>query len=426
MRILIALHDYLPRHTGGSEIHAHQTAAELVRRGHEVTALFTERDLDSREGTVRRGSLDGVRTLEVVHQREYADVRETWEERASLERFTDLLSELRPAVVHFHHLALWGSGAVRAARAAGARVLVTLHDYHLLCDAATLLRPVVHAGDPDGELCAEDLSGGLSGSCHACLYRHPTLSERWDGLEREAILERAARARFERHKQDLAAAHVILSPSRFLARVFARAGFFPEAACVVLKAGYPGPLFPPRTLVPGRALRVGYVGGIYASKGVHVLVRAFARLRDLPVELHVHGHLDWFPAYVAELRKAAAESRVHFHGPFDPARVDAILAGLDLLVLPSVWYENMPITIHEAHRHGIPVVATDLGGMAEALEHEKTGLLFPRGDERALADAIRRLVTEPGLYERLALGRPRVPTLEEVVDRLEALYAGHA
>ncbi len=413
MRILIALHDYLPLHKGGSEIHAHQSAVELARRGHDVTALFTERDLSAPEGTIRRGALAGVKTIEVVHQREYADVRETWEEERSLAILERLLAELRPEVVHFHHLALWGSRALPAARAAGARVVVTLHDYHLLCDAATLLRP-------DGELCTE----GFTGSCTACLRRHPLLAPRWNGLGPREIWARAARERFERHRADLRSAHVILSPSRFLAGLFERAGFLRAEECTVLKAGYPGPVFPARRRDPLTKLRVGYVGGIYFSKGVHVLVRAFALLRRDPVELHVHGHLDWFPDYASRLRDEADGSPVIFHGPFDPHRIDAILSGLDLLVLPSVWYENMPITIHEAHRHGIPVVATDLGGMAEAVRDGVTGLLFPRGDERALAQAIRSLARDAALYDRLAGQRPRVPTLEEVVDRLEGLYSG--
>ncbi len=415
MKILIALHDYLPFHKGGSEIHAHQTGVELARRGHRVTALFTERDLSRPEGEVRRGELDGVETLEAVHQREYADVRESWEEARSLVVFEELLGRLRPDVVHFHHLACWGSGALPAARRSGARVLVTLHDYHLLCDAATLLRP-------DGELCRE----GLDGRCSACLRRHPAHLARWDGLSPEELWARAARERFERHRADLAAADVILSPSRFLAGLFERAGFVRPDRCVVLKAGYPGPVYPPRTRDPGRPLRAGYVGGIYPSKGVHVLIRAFRHLRCDPVELHVHGHLDWFPEYVADLRLAAEGSPVRFHGPFDPGRVDQVLSGLDCLVLPSVWYENMPITIHEAHRHGIPVVVTDLGGMAEAVEHGVTGLVFPRGDEQALAGALRTLARDAALYERLARNRPRVPNLEEVVDRLEDLYSGPA
>ena len=72
MRVLVALHDYLPAHAGGSEVHAHEVARELARRGHEVSAAFTERDLSREEGTLVRGELDGVRTFEVVHQREYA------------------------------------------------------------------------------------------------------------------------------------------------------------------------------------------------------------------------------------------------------------------------------------------------------------------------------------------------------------------
>jgi glycosyltransferase involved in cell wall biosynthesis len=410
LRILVCLHDYLPRHTGGSEIHAHQAARELARRGHEVTALFTERDLAAKDGDVREGVLDGVRTIEVVHQREYADVRESWEEERSLEAFRAAPAG-SPDVVNFQHLASWGSRCVPAARASGARVVVTLHDYHLLCDVSTLLRP-------DGELCTD----GVRGECSTCLRRHTLWRERWGGGDTEAIWRAAARERFERLKSDLAAAHVVISPSRFLARTFAAAGFRPEAEVEILKAGYPGPRFPPRRRDPTRPLRVGYAGGIYFSKGVHVLVRAFRHLRCDPAELEIHGHLDWFPDYVAELRREAEGSPIRFRGPFDPAGVDAVLSGLDLLVVPSVWYEQQP-RIHEAH--GIPVVATRLGGMEEAVEHGVTGLTFPRGDERALAQAIRSLAREPALYDRLASQRPRVATLEEVVDRLEELYAGH-
>ena len=415
MKILVALHDYLPRHTGGSEIHAHQSAAELARRGHAVTALFTERDLSARDGELRLGELDGVRTREIVHQREYSDVRESWEEERSLAIFRAQLAELEPEVVHFHHLAIWGSRAIRAARAAGARVLVTLHDFHLLCDVSTLLRP-------DGELC----TAGLTGECTACLRRHTLWAERWPGLAPEAAWSAAARARLAQHRADLAEAHVVISPSHFLAETFARAGFASARRWEVLKAGYPGPVQAPRRRDATRPLRVGYVGGIYFSKGVHVAVEAMAHLAGEPVELHVHGHLDWFPDYAAGLRAAARGKPVTFHGPFDNRGVDGVLSGLDLLVLPSVWYENMPITIHEAHRHGIPVVVTQLGGMAEAVEHGVTGLTFPRGDARALAEVLRTLARDAALYDRLARNRPRVPTLTEIVDRLEALYAARA
>jgi len=425
VKILIVLHDYLPLHKGGSEIHAHQTARELVSRGHDVTALFTERDLSVAEGTQRRGELEGVPTIEVVHQREYGDLRESWEEERSLAIFRELLAELDPDVVHFHHLAIWGSGALVAAREHGARVVVTLHDYWAICDAATLLRS-------DGELCTE----GTRGDCSDCLARHPLRPELWgrpelrgeaQGPATPELYARAARARFEKHRADLPAAHVVISPSRFLAERFEEAGFLRAEDCVVCKAGYPGPLHPPRTRSVAsdeRPLRVGYVGGIYFSKGLHVLVEAMASLDDVPVELAVHGHLDWFPDYVASLERAAAGRPVRFHGPFDPGELDRVLATIDVLVVPSVWYENMPITIQEGYRNGIPVVAAGLGGMAEAVVDGAGGLTFPRGDARALAGTLRRLATEPGLYDRIAAARPAVPSLGEVVDVLEGCYRG--
>ena len=416
MKILVCLHDYLPLHKGGSEIHAHQSARELARRGHEVSALFTERDLSAPELAVREGRLDGVRTLEVVHQREYADVRESYRQERFVELFRRLIRELAPDVVHFHHFALWGSGVLPAARQAGARVVITLHDYFALCDASTLLRT-------DGALCMVE-------DCIDCLQRHPVLGERWPAeqgtLERHAALRLAARERREQHRSDLASADVVISPSRFAADLLAREGFVIPERCQVLKAGYPGPLAPPRERAAGSAatgpLRVGYVGGIYPAKGLHVLVHAFEHLPRGSCELDVHGHLDWFPEYAAELQRAARGYPIRFHGPFEPAAIDRVLAGLDVLVVPSIWYENMPITIQEAYRNGLPVVATDLGGMREAVRHEESGLTFPRGDERALAAALERLASESGLYDRLAAGRPGVPGLEEVVDRLEEMY----
>jgi glycosyltransferase involved in cell wall biosynthesis len=415
VKILIVLHDYLPYHKGGSEIHAHQVGRELARRGHQVTALFTERDLDRNDGEERRGNLDGVETIEVVHQREYGDLREIWHEERSARIFARLLEELRPDVVHFHHLAIWGSSALRIAKESGARVVLTLHDYFLLCKEATLLRP-------DGELCAE----GTTGNCAACFGELPLYAGFWSEEDRRAagedLLGFAARERFEMHRAQLAFADTIISPSLFLARTFEAAGFLEAKACIILKAGYPGPRRPPRRRDSRRPLRVGYVGGIYFSKGLHLLVQAFGELEGVPAELHVHGHLDWFPDYVARLRRDGLGRPVHFHGPFDPDQLDSVLADLDLLVVPSVWYENMPITIQEAFRNGMPVVATDLGGMAEAVESGISGLTFPRGDVGALAEAIRSLALDPALFDRLAAGAPPVPRLEEVVDRLEAIY----
>jgi len=418
VKILIVVHDYLPLHAGGAEIHAHQVATELVRRGHDVVAVFTERDLDAPEGEIRRGELDGVRTVELVHQREYADVGDAFRQTAAGEAFRQILAEERPDAIHAHHLSLWGSGILPAAREAGVRVVLTLHDYHLLCDNGFLLRR-------DGTRC----EGSDRGRCGDCVQRHPLLPGRWttEAGGSVASYQAAHEARFLQHRSDLAAVDTAIAPSHFLAGVFRDAGLLADGQIEVLPYGFPGERHGDRPAPPvsfDRPLRVGTMGGIYAAKGVHVAVGAFTRLEGIPAELHIHGHSAWFPEYTTRLEKVAEGRPITFHGPYDPGQVDQVLAGLDLLVVPSLWFENLPLTIHEAFRNGVPVVASDLGGMAEVIADGTSGLLFPPGDVEALAERIRTLAADPDLLARLSAGRPEVSPLEPIVDRLEQVYRG--
>jgi glycosyltransferase involved in cell wall biosynthesis len=97
---------------------------------------------------------------------------------------------------------------------------------------------------------------------------------------------------------------------------------------------------------------------------------------------------------------------------------------MDVLVVPSRWYENGPGVIFEAFAAGVPVVATDLGGMSEFVRPEKDGLLFGLEDHDDLARQLRRLLEEPGLLESLRAGIRPVKTVQENVDELETLYGG--
>ena len=93
---------------------------------------------------------------------------------------------------------------------------------------------------------------------------------------------------------------------------------------------------------------------------------------------------------------------VTFHGRFDNGRLSEVYAGLDALVVPSLWYENSPITIHEAFLTGTPVLASDRGGMAEFVRDGVDGLLFRLGSAADLADKMALMVEDAALRERLA------------------------
>lgn len=112
------------------------------------------------------------------------------------------------------------------------------------------------------------------------------------------------------------------------------------------------------------------------------------------------------------------------HGAYNRAQLTTILRNLDVVVVPSLWYENSPNVILEAFAHNTPVIASDFGGMAELVAHEANGLHFIKGDAGDLARHLRRLVEEPGLLDRLTLGAAgtQPPTIDAEMSRLLTLY----
>ncbi len=406
MKILYLLHDFLPEHTGGTEVHTFELARELALRGHDVTIACTERDTARPDGDLRERRVQGLRVLEFAHSREYACAEDTWEETRQAAVFGRLLESVRPDILHVQHFAQWGTAVLRCAHANRLPSIVTLHDYQLLCANACLLRG-------DGTLCA--------GDCAQCFQALPPLRVGSHTLEAH---ESGARARRAVHRADLALAQVVISPSRFLAELMASSGLATQERFVHVESGVAGPWREPQASDPSLPLRLAYVGGIYPSKGVHVLIEAFLGMASGTATLDIHGVLEWFPAYVAHLRAlAGGRGDISWHGRFAPEDIDSVLDAVDVLVVPSLWYENRPLTIQAAFRRGICVVVSDLGGLAELVVTGRGGERFPRGDSAALGVLLTALARDRGRVLALARGRPAVASIEAVGARHLELYA---
>jgi glycosyltransferase involved in cell wall biosynthesis len=157
-----------------------------------------------------------------------------------------------------------------------------------------------------------------------------------------------------------------------------------------------------------RRVIVGYAGHLYPWKGVDVLIQALATLPDIE-GLVIGGHAA--ERDLARVQSLAASlglaDRVALTGQIPPADVARRLADASVLVLPntpSVISERYtsPLKLFEYLAMGRPIVASDLPSIREVLTHEHTALLVPAGDAGAMAAAIRRLVDDPALADRLA------------------------
>ncbi|MEZ6195141.1 MAG: glycosyltransferase [Planctomycetota bacterium] len=448
MRVLMVVHDFLPRHRAGTEIYAEGLARRLAAEGDlELRLLFTESHPGVPPGRVRRGEHHGIPTVEISSDHLVRPLLATFRSEEALAVLAAELAEFRPDVVHFQHLLHFGWEAVAIARAAGARTTITLHDFFAVCPR---LGRMVRA---DGERC-ERAAPEL---CRACVaeigWRAPEAASRGSALARalarlpESIkrplralrprptpsvapateedlvgAEIAAAERLAVVREALDLADSLVSPSAFLRdRLVASEVVDAERVEVSPNGQDPRGLAPAAGVNTDGSLRVGFVGTITEAKGTRVLVEAAQRL-DADIEVRIHGDPGVDPDHARSLRALDSVGRVAFAGGFEPAEIGTVLAGLDVLVVPSLWWENAPLTIQEAFLAGVVPVVSGIGGMAEAVRDGRDGLHFPPGDAAALAERLGRLAADRRLLAALREAAPPVRDLESDGAAVRARY----
>ncbi|HZW32837.1 MAG TPA: glycosyltransferase family 4 protein [Isosphaeraceae bacterium] len=441
MKVLIATHFFPPNHPGGTEAYTLGLARMLRRKGH-ASAVICAEDWGKGDSWHPRAVDDEyegipVRRLYWNWQLAPNPFVQLYDHPAVNDRLARFLQQSQPDVVHVTSCYTLGAGIIRVARHAGLPVVLTLTDFWFLCPRHTLLRG-------DGTLCSGPADAVTCLSClgqGARVYRTATrlfppavvargllLADHLAGVNRFPGLRGYvgdAMRRLSYLRAVFDEVDVALAPSRFLLETFVRHGFPPERLRYSPYGLDLSWLDTAGQTENGGHLRFGYIGQIDPLKGVDIVVRAFraAGVADR-AELRIHGDLTKNPRYAALLRQiAAGEPAISFRGPFERAEIAGVYAGIDVLIVPSVWYENTPIVIAEAFAAGKPVIATNLGGMSEVVRPGVNGLLFERGDVGGLARAIRQLTDDPALLERLRRGIEPVRTIEAEVEDLLDLYA---
>lgn len=344
------------RQPGGEDLVCEAEAALLRRAGHCVTLFTRDNKAIADERFTSRVRL----SVNTIWARDtYKAVRE-------------LLAAERHDIAHFHNtFPLISPAAYYACRDAGVPVVQTLHNYRLLCPAATFYR--------DGHVC-EDCIGHLpwQGVVHGC-YRN----------SRRATLAVAGMLSFHRWRGTwLHGVNRYIALTEFARGKFIEGGLSPQR--IVIKPNFladdPGP-----RIGPGESAL--FLGRLSSEKGIATLVRSWARLsRGIPLVIAGDGPLR------AELEKEVAGrgiAGVRFVGHLPREEVVLVLKRSRFLVLPSEWYEGFPLTILEALACAVPVIVPRLGAAAEIVENGRTGLHFVPGDADDLAAKVEWAWTHP-------------------------------
>lgn len=119
---------------------------------------------------------------------------------------------------------------------------------------------------------------------------------------------------------------------------------------------------------------------------------------------------------------AEGDSRIEFKGPYNFNDIEDILESVDVVVVPSIWYENAPLTITTGLAYGIPVITSDIGGMSEAIKDGSNGLTFKVGDSADLAEKITLVAGNPGLISAFKRNIQYPIRVEEETFNTEFIY----
>lgn len=446
LHVLYVVHGFPPDTWAGTEVYTLGLAVEMQRLGHRVTVLTrtpaaqSVADGGPADFSLSQGEFQSLTVWRMTHRLQHASLRESYHQPRAEAAFREALLRIKPDVVHFQHLLHFSAGLPHVAREFGVPTIMTVNDYWALCARVQLIRP-------DGVRCEENQALG----CLLCVkeksYKQiPAAKQMLPVLEPFVAMFQAAggvpgmaqlaqyagemRDMSERHDFAVggyAACERLIAPSRYLRQKLLDTGKF--APHDVLYSDY-GTLTDNVRAIEKRAepqgrVRFGFVGSLLWFKGVDVLVRAMSRLAVDKAVLHIWG--DFKPesdAHQAELRRLASEGSgaVVFHGRFDNSKIADVYEQIDVLVVPSVWFENSPITIHESLLFHTPLVVSNIGGMAELVRDGVDGLHFEVGDDADLARVLQRFIDESDLLERLSQDFPRIKTMAEDAREMEARY----
>lgn len=173
-------------------------------------------------------------------------------------------------------------------------------------------------------------------------------------------------------------------------------------------------------------LKIGFLGRWHETKGVQILVAAVQRLRaEIPVELVIHGMVHGRAGQVLRDRVqaiAASDRRIVTAEKLGREQVPTALAEFDLLAVPSQWLETGPLVVLESFAVGTPVLGSQLGGIAELVQHGVNGWLVPPTDVEAWKEAIAHLAQNRDLLAKLRQGIQPVRTMKEVAAEMVEIY----
>ncbi|MEW6571868.1 MAG: glycosyltransferase [Nitrospirota bacterium] len=320
--------------------------------------------------------------------------------------FRKFISELKPDIVHFYHFLGFSISPLQICAELGLPICVTLQDEWILCEQLFYLQP-------DGSFCSgpENIE-----KCVRCFEgRHPEtqLHKNQDYITQVFSLRRKVL------QEAVSFVDKLFVPSRFLYDELQRHGFS-NPNTTVMPLGLNA--FKPMKRESQTGLtRISYLGNINALKGLDIVIQALNIINAQNIQLNIFGNVQDQNYFNQVMQNNLKPQQVRYCGQYTPEDLPSILSKTDVAVVPS-RSESYSFVVRECFHAGVPVIASNVGGIPEVIKTNENGLLFEPGNYQDLATKLMLVLQNPKMLMKFRKNIKPMRTIAEDAEQLEVIY----
>lgn len=402
MKILYVVHQFFPKYYTGTERFVLNLSKQIQRMGHTVKVLTY--DFAASENVkdvihdffIERYTFQGLPVISIRHKIIPDDLGFDILDK-EMEKVVSKLIDEEFDLVHIAHPMRLGS-ILKIIKQRNIPSVLTLTDFWLMCPrgiAMTITGALCHSPEGGGK-CVTDCYGEI-----------------WE----DRIVQRLNEAHDFMETQG-----VVVSPTYFLADVLNNQ-FNREIRVVRHGIEYVDVKPNNRVKQGGDDVVFGYIGTVIPHKGVHIVVEALKLLKNHNIKIKIYGNYFHEQEYYDNLKKMAeGDSRIELLGEYKDEEVPSIMNEIDCLLVPSLWWENSPLTVLTSFAFRVPVITINIGGAAELVKDGLNGFNFEMGNPKSLATTIGKIADNPELLNSLKDNIIRPPRVEEEAFEYEKIY----
>ena len=367
MKICLISNLYPPNVLGGAEIVVEKMALTMVEKGHDVIIVTTSSD--DEEHVITRDNttiyqLNTTKLYPTYKQTEAQGIKkpfwhifDLWN-RNTLNAIKNILVRESVDIIHINNFKGLSLSCFKAGKDLTIPVIYESHDFSLICPRANLIRG------------------------------NNTLCQNRNFICYQYVKEQR---RLLNGNVDL-----LISPSQFMINKFRENDFFNNTNCVKIPLGVNYNSY--KTIKEYDTIDITYIGNLGKHKGVDTLINAFKSISNMNIKLHIIGK-----GYDEEEFKELAKNddRIFFHGFVDNKDIVDYYEMTNVLVIPSICYDNSPLVVYESFSTGTPVIGSDIGGIPELIIEDYNGYLFEAGNSDSLKEKLVKVINDKELLKNL-------------------------